>query len=128
MPLGQRAHQFLTPAGCELVERLVACTEPAIGLDEMEALRPPDRTVLVTVEVRHQAVMKGVHGESDFAPGQFAQRETHAVEVHRIVAGTPHSFAGQELLASCSCDSDAIIHILHESALLRHRLLTWITI
>ena len=68
-------------------EGLVACAQPAIGLDEVKALLPPDRTVLDTVEVRHQAVVKGVHGEADIAPDQFGQRETQHVDVHCIVSG-----------------------------------------
>src|SRR6476646_6755365 len=52
-------------SGGELVERLVPRAEGAVRLDEVQPLRPADRTPLVTMQVSNQAVVQGVHDEPD---------------------------------------------------------------
>ena len=68
-------HRSRRLLGAELVERLVAWAQAAIGLDEVQPLRPTDRAPLVAVQVGDQAVVQCVRSEPDAALGQLGQEE-----------------------------------------------------
>jgi hypothetical protein len=49
--------------GCEIVECFVPGPQGAVSFNEMQALRMPDGPVLVSMQVCHQTVVEGVHGD-----------------------------------------------------------------
>jgi hypothetical protein len=51
--------------GGEVVECFVSGPQGAVGFDEVQALRMADGPILVSVQVRDQTVMEGVHGEAN---------------------------------------------------------------
>jgi hypothetical protein len=88
--------QSPSPTGGELVERLVARAQGAVGLDEVQPLRATDRAPLVAVQVGDQAVVQGVHGEPDAALGQLGQGVAHDPHVRGVVACAPDGLVGDQ--------------------------------